>query len=134
MRKFQAARLASLAADSGSVLATGEEGEQLRLQALTPDIFRVSFRPEGTPRQPRTWTVVGAAEEVPRSGRLKDDLAAAFPDAPAGAATAAGELATSTVRAVVDATPGSTTATTAPRLWSASRTSATCSVPPGRCT
>jgi alpha-glucosidase len=46
----------------------------LRIAVLNHDLIRVQFCPDGQPRLSRTWTVVGGDGDVPREGRLRDDL------------------------------------------------------------
>ena len=96
MKSLRSASAGSVTASDGALLSTAEDGSTLRVSALTQDIFRVSFLPDGVPRQPRTWAIVGDAGEPPRAGRLKDDASAAFPAAPAGT-IADGVLSTSSV-------------------------------------
>ncbi len=52
----------------------GQQGERLRITVLDHGLIRVQHWPDGTPRQDRTWTVVGADGDVPREGRLREDL------------------------------------------------------------
>jgi hypothetical protein len=62
----------------------GPDGEAWSVEALEPWLFRVRFLPEGTPRCPRTWAVLGTRwdgdladllqRDVPVEGRERSDL------------------------------------------------------------
>lgn len=52
----------------------GARGELLRLSALEPDVVRVQMWPDGAPRLDRTWMICGEDGDVPREGRVRDDL------------------------------------------------------------
>ncbi len=66
------------------VTFAGPGGEFWSIEALEPWLFRLRFLPEGMPRCPRTWTMLGTRcreglagvleRDVPLEGRPRDDL------------------------------------------------------------
>jgi alpha-glucosidase len=76
MRMTQPAnvRLVDSSLTSSTLAFAGERGEHLRVSVLADDLIRVQMLPDGRPRFPRTWTVVGQEGDVPYEGRLRDDL------------------------------------------------------------
>ncbi len=57
-----------------SLRFAGDRGEKLEVYVLEEDLIRVKHLPDGVTRLDRTWTVVGPDGEMPREGRLRDDL------------------------------------------------------------
>lgn len=57
-----------------SVIFTGSRGEQFQISVLDDDLIRVRHLPDGAARLDRTWLVVGPDGDMPREGRLRDDL------------------------------------------------------------
>jgi alpha-glucosidase len=76
MRMTQPAnvRLADSSLPSSTLAFAGERGERFQVSVLSDDLIRVQMFPDGRPRFPRTWTVVGQEGDVPYEGRLRDDL------------------------------------------------------------
>ena len=76
MRMTQPAnvRLADSSLTLSMLAFAGERGERLQVSVLGDDLIRVQMCPDGQPRFPRTWTVVGQEGDVPYEGRLRDDL------------------------------------------------------------
>ncbi len=58
---------------------TGERGERLRIDVITPSIIRVRLYPDGAPRLDRTWTV-GQNGRFPLEGLDRDAVPALPPD------------------------------------------------------
>ncbi len=57
-----------------SLRFAGDRSEKLEVYVLEEDLIRVKHLPDGVARLDRTWTVVGPNGEMPREGRLRDDL------------------------------------------------------------
>jgi alpha-glucosidase len=76
MRMTQPAnvRLLDSSLTSSTLAFAGERGERLQVSVLGDDLIRVQMFPDGGPRFPRTWLVVGPEGDVPCEGRLRDDL------------------------------------------------------------
>jgi alpha-glucosidase len=76
MRMTQPAnvRLVDSSLTSSTLAFAGERGERFQVSVLADDLIRVQMFPDGRPRFPRTWTVVGQEGDVPYEGRLRDDL------------------------------------------------------------
>ena len=74
MRLTQYAPVVLESVDASRVNLTGPRGEKAIISVLDADLLRVQYLPEGVPRLDRTWAVVGADGDVPREGRLRDDL------------------------------------------------------------
>ncbi|MCS7072519.1 MAG: DUF4968 domain-containing protein, partial [Anaerolinea sp.] len=58
---------------------TGERGERLLINVITPSIIRVRLYPDGAPRLDRTWTV-GQKGHFPLAGLSRDAVPALPPD------------------------------------------------------
>ncbi|CAG1004880.1 hypothetical protein ANRL2_04436 [Anaerolineae bacterium] len=57
-----------------SVRFAGDRGEKLEVYILEEDLIRVKHLPDGVARLDRTWTVVGPEGQMPREGRMREDL------------------------------------------------------------
>ncbi|MBN1888666.1 MAG: DUF4968 domain-containing protein, partial [Thermoflexales bacterium] len=67
-------RLEDSSLTSSTLAFSGERGERFQLSVLADDLVRVQMFPNGQPRFPRTWLVVGKEGDVPCEGRWRDDL------------------------------------------------------------
>jgi hypothetical protein len=76
MTKPADVRLLDSSLTSSTLAFAGERGERFQVSVLDDDLIRVQMFPDGRPRFPRTWTVVGQDGDVPFEGRLRDDLVA----------------------------------------------------------
>jgi len=59
---------------SATLAFAGERGERFQVSVLDDDLIRVQMLPNGQPRFPRTWMVVGNERDVPCEGRARGDL------------------------------------------------------------
>ncbi len=74
MRLTTLTRVTPLALDAHPLEFEGPRGERFRLTVLDHDLIRVQLWPDGQPRLARTWMVSGMGGDVPREGRLREDL------------------------------------------------------------
>jgi len=67
-------RLVESSLSSSTLAFAGERGERFQVSVLDDDLIRVQMFPNGKPRFPRTWMVVGKESDVPCEGRSRGDL------------------------------------------------------------
>lgn len=74
MRLFTPDRVTLAGIDEHKLRFVGHRGEVFEIIILEHDLVRVRHLPDGTARLNRTWSIVAGEDDVPLSGRLRDDL------------------------------------------------------------